>query len=194
MLPLTPAVPAAIPSSPQPRKRHSLPSVSAGNNRGGPHSHSAPHHHSKSSGVGPSSPKKRNPLCDADGSSPTKKVHSLSVSVATPQPLAKVTNRVTTTIDTQQIRADSLGTLVSELSASLRRSTDWASFVRDFRGRSYLSEDLDDLQHPAAPLLRKWRDKGVPAGTNSQPWDATRLDHCIQRGCHPSATMHQDFL
>lgn len=63
-----------------------------------------------------------------------------------------------------------------------------------FRGRSYLSTGLDTLDHPAADLLRQWRDHGVPAETTSDPWTDQELDSCVERGCHRSATEHADFL
>ena len=63
-----------------------------------------------------------------------------------------------------------------------------------FRGPSYLSQDLDDLDHDAADLLRKWRDEGVPAVSTSDPWTLEQKDECIQRGCHYSANEHADFI
>ena len=70
----------------------------------------------------------------------------------------------------------------------------WESFVETFRGRSYLSPELDKLDHPATLLLREWRDNGIPAGMSAPPWAAGQLDACVQRGCHVSATQHRDFL
>ena len=66
--------------------------------------------------------------------------------------------------------------------------------MNNFRGRSYLSENIDDLQHPAAPLLRDWRDNGVPAQTSSATWTSEQRDECVRRGCHHSANEHSDFL
>ena len=48
-------------------------------------------------------------------------------------------------------------------SSAFTSSTSWEAFVDDFRGPSYLSKNLDDIDHEAAPLLQKWRDEGVPA-------------------------------
>ena len=97
-------------------------------------------------------------------------------------------------IDTLQLRNDRLGTLVRDLVSSFSKSSSWENFVEEFRGRSYLSPELDNLDHPAASLLREWRDNGVPAKTTSPPWTLEQKDECIRRGCHQSATEHSDFL
>ena len=97
-------------------------------------------------------------------------------------------------IDTKRIRRDCLGTLVSELCNAYRSSDSWEAFVNRFRGRSYLSPDLQDQDHPAVELLRQWRDQGVPVDTSSPPWTLEQKDRCVERGCHPSATLHSSFL
>ena len=63
-----------------------------------------------------------------------------------------------------------------------------------FRGPSYLSPDLEDVDHPAIPMLRQWRDQGVPARSNAEPWTPEQKEQCIQRGCHRSALDHAEFL
>ena len=63
-----------------------------------------------------------------------------------------------------------------------------------FRGRSYLNDGMEHIDHPAAPLLCEWRDQGVPAQSSSEDWTPSRLDECILRGCHRSAKEHSDFL
>jgi hypothetical protein len=76
----------------------------------------------------------------------------------------------------------------------LDAASSWEEFVTQFQGRSYLSPDLDNVNHPAAELLREWRDKGAPFNTTSKPWTAEELDSFVERGCHRSATEHADFL
>ena len=100
----------------------------------------------------------------------------------------------TTPINTRQIRNDRLGTLVSELTAALDKATSWEDFVTTFRGRSYLSPDVSDIDHPARDLLAQWKDHGVPVNTSLQPWTTEQKDESIQRGCHPSANEHSEFL
>ena len=92
------------------------------------------------------------------------------------------------------MRNDRLGTLVSELCKAYLKASSWNSFVNEFRGPSYLSSSLDECDHPAAALLRLWRDWGVPAETTSKPWTDQQKDECIRRGCHRSATEHSEFL
>ena len=74
------------------------------------------------------------------------------------------------------------------------QSESWESFVHQFRGRSYLSPDIEKVEHPAIPLLTKWRDEGVPAESCSEPWSVEQTDLCIKRGCHTSAKEHATFL
>jgi hypothetical protein len=97
-------------------------------------------------------------------------------------------------IDNYSLRADRLGTLVRGLSLAFEAAPSWAEFVREFRGRSYLAEELDHLEHPAAPLLRHWRDEGVPVLSSSGPWTHADKDSYVERGCHRSATEHAPFL
>ena len=55
----------------------------------------------------------------------------------------------------------------------------WEKFISDFRGPSYLSPELEDLDHPATPLLAHWRDNGVPVESSSEPWTLEQKDQCI---------------
>ena len=96
--------------------------------------------------------------------------------------------------DTLKLRNDRLGTLVRNLTHAYSTASSWEDFVKGFQGRSYLSQNLDDIDHPAVELLRKWRDEGVPAETDFEPWTEDQKDECVRRGCHPSATEHADFL
>ena len=68
------------------------------------------------------------------------------------------------------MREDRLGTLVTGLIASFKAADSWEDFVTSFRGHSYLADDLQDLPHPAAPILQMWQEKGVPVHTKAEPW------------------------
>ena len=57
-------------------------------------------------------------------------------------------------MDTAKIRNDRLGALVIKLCEDLAAASSWEAFVTEFRGPSYLSSDLDNIDHPAAALLR----------------------------------------
>ena len=98
------------------------------------------------------------------------------------------------TISTLNLRNDRLGTLVRELSDLYANAPSWTEFVESFRGRSYLAETVGNLPHPAAPLLDKWRLEGVPILSTSEPWSTEDKDTRFERGCHPSALEHADFL
>jgi hypothetical protein len=92
------------------------------------------------------------------------------------------------------VRQDCLDTLVRSLTSEFKAATSWEEFVTSFRGKSYLSPNLEHLDHPAGPLLCNWRDHGVPAQTSSEPWPVTTRDAYVERGCHHSAVMHATFL
>ena len=122
--------------------------------------------------------------------SPKKRPSPLSLAAGVPRSL----KRSSQSVDTRSIRNDRLGTLVRQLSAAYETAPSWESFVTEFRGRSYLAPMLEQLDHPAAELLCRWRNDGVPAETDSSPWTDDQKDLCIQRGCHLSAKEHSSFL
>jgi len=115
--------------------------------------------------------------------------NSVSVTLA-----AAEQRRLRPNINTLELRSDRLGTLVRSLSRKLSSSRSWESFVTGHRGRSYLSSGLEGIDHPAIPLLRRWRDHGVPVLTSDLPWSTETKDLCIRRGCHQSAVQHNQFL
>ena len=66
--------------------------------------------------------------------------------------------------------------------------------MRDIQGSSYLSSRLDNLQHPAADLLKQMRDEGVPVPMDTSSWTSKHKDDCVAYGCHKSAEMHKEFI
>ena len=62
------------------------------------------------------------------------------------------------------------------------------------RGRPHLSSEIEKLDHPAADLLKYYRDEGVPVNMSDEPWDLQTKDACIKRGPHPSAKLHAAFV
>jgi hypothetical protein len=111
------------------------------------------------------------------------------------EPVApRLTQNTKLTVNPCKLRADRLGTLVSALVSELQSAKSWEDFVLTFRGRSYLADDLDRVDHPAAGLLRHWRDHGVPAQTSSEPWSDAVKDSHVERGCHRSASEQASFL
>jgi hypothetical protein len=77
-------------------------------------------------------------------------------------PALKRSSRSVNRIKPYELRTDRLGTLVCNLARDLDAAGSWTDFVKDFRGRPYLAKELDGVEHPAANLLREWRDNGVP--------------------------------
>ena len=65
---------------------------------------------------------------------------------------------------------DKLGTLVQSLSTKLATSSSWESFATQARGRAHLAEGIHLLDHPAAPLLARFRDHGVPVVLSDEAW------------------------
>ena len=91
------------------------------------------------------------------------------------QPPADSLNPTSPPVDTLKLRNDRLGTLVRTLTAAFANSPSWEDFIHDTRGPSYLATELDELNHPAAELLRYWRDHGVPANNGTaRYWISTR--------------------
>ena len=136
----------------------------------------------------PAHPKRKSLPTTATLASPTKRKASLD-------PVRKSRSKTSSQpVNTKQLRNDRLGTLVRKLCSAFDKADSWDTFVKDFRGPSYLSENLEDADHPAIDLLRQWRDRGVPVNTESEPWSYEQKDSCIQRGCHQSANEHSDFL
>jgi hypothetical protein len=85
------------------------------------------------------------------------------------------------------VRNDRLGKLVLELTAQFESASSWEEFVTSFRGEPYLSQNLNHVDHPAAALLREWRDNGVPVHTSYPHWTQEQKDAAVLKGCHRSS-------
>ena len=104
------------------------------------------------------------------------------------------TSNNSATPSTYQLRNDRLGTSVANLVSLFKAEQDWESLVRAYRGRSYLSPTVGEIDHPAAPLLHQWMSDGVPVHTADQPWPSALKEERFNRGCHQSANEHREFL
>ena len=133
------------------------------------------------------------PASSPSGPTSTRRSKTTATTPVTSPP-ARSTKPTSKPASTKTLRNNRLGTLVQSLSQQFRQAGSWEKFVASFRGPSYLSPTLEDLPHPAAELLRTWRDEGVPAESSSPPWTDAQKEECIRRGCHTSATLHSDFL
>ena len=92
------------------------------------------------------------------------------------------------------LRNDRLGASVRRLARLLTDATSWREFVTTFRGRSYLSPNVGELDHPASKLLQQWMTEGVPIRTSNEPWSPELKDSRFRQGCHRSANDHAEFL
>ena len=126
--------------------------------------------------------------------SPTKRPTTDEPADESPSKRRSRVSQSSAAVYTKDLRNDRLGTLVRELCNAYDHASSWEEFVTTFRGRSYLSPGLDSVDHPAVPLLKRWRDEGVPAQVKGDPWTPEQRDACVQRGCHKSATEHTNFL
>ena len=142
----------------------------------------------------PSEPVRNQTLAESSASRGPKRVAPSLLLVEGVPPASKRKISKLITVNPPEVRADRLGTLVSSLARQLQSAESWEDFVLAFRGRSYLAEDLDHLNHPAADLLRHWRDHGVPAQTSAEAWTDATKDSYVERGCHHSASEQAAFL
>ena len=69
-----------------------------------------------------------------------------------------------------ELRNDRLGTLVESLTAQYLSAPSWEEFAEKFRGDSYLSKKVGQIEHPAAPLLDDWRIEGIPVKSTAPDW------------------------
>ena len=80
-----------------------------------------------------------------------------------------------------------------ERDAKLVEDLGWEAFVRRHQPRSDFA-DLANVRHTALPVLKQYRDRGVPVRLSTEPWTAERLEAALARGAHPSCNKAIDFL
>ena len=95
---------------------------------------------------------------------------------------------------TSDLYQDHLGKLVASLSQKLSTALLWEDFIKTHWGKSYLAPDINDIQHSAQGLLQNFQDQGVFMPMDDPPWTSDTINQCAQRGPHPSANLHHDFL
>jgi hypothetical protein len=76
----------------------------------------------------------------------------------------------------------------------LLRDLGWEEFIRQRRGRSDLSDQVDTIRHPARSHLRHLRRRGARVPMSTPPWTAAHLATTLARGPHKSAVEHAEFL
>ena len=95
---------------------------------------------------------------------------------------------------TATLHQDRLDKVVTSLSEHLSSACSWEDFVKHHQGKSYLAPAIDNIHHSTRGLLQDFRDKGVFAPMDNPPWTPEAIDQCAQRGPHPSANLHWEFL
>ena len=89
---------------------------------------------------------------------------------------------------------DELGKLVLKTHQWFQQSKSFEEFISQVRGPSDLHKEVHLLDHPAADLLRNYRDCGVGFKTGAPGWDQDRVRQAIERGAHRSATENLAFV
>ena len=80
-----------------------------------------------------------------------------------------------------------------ERDAKLVEDLGWEAFVRHHQPRSNFA-NLANVRHSALPVLKQYRDRGVPVRLSTEPWTAERLKAALARGAHPSCDKATGFL
>ena len=88
---------------------------------------------------------------------------------------------------------DALQAMADE-NARLLSRVGWRSLAKRRRGRSALSDDIGNLPHEAAGYLDYLRQLGAPVHSSAPPKSPSDLQEAVDRGPHPSAVDHQEFL
>ena len=92
-------------------------------------------------------------------------------------------------------RSEDLSKLVNVCFNALNSSPSWQEFIRNARGRSCLSSNLETLPHPAAvELLVQLRDDGAPVEFSTTEWTPSHIAQAMHRGSHPSAAHYLGFV
>ncbi|EJK58873.1 hypothetical protein THAOC_20968, partial [Thalassiosira oceanica] len=91
------------------------------------------------------------------------------------------------------IHPDLLGELAAE-NARVLKAKGWRWLARLRRGRSALNKDVWKLPHDAAGYLSYLQRHGAPVHSSAAPKSPDELQAAVDRGAHPSAIDHQEFL
>lgn len=138
---------------------------------------------------------KRKPWC-CEQTTNDHSLSRLSTPATVPPPIK--TRRLTITSKARytatSLRADRLGKLVLSAIERYTHSQSWESFVQAERGLSHLSDTVQTLPHPAAPLLQLLREEGAPVDVRDPLWTPAQLLEKLQRGPHKSAIDHAEFV
>ena len=87
---------------------------------------------------------------------------------------------------------NTIGELI-DLATEVYKRFGWHKTAAIFRSDD-AAPDIDQLPHPAAPLLHRIAKNGAPVVISTEPWTRDMLDARAERGSHSSADDHKEFL
>ena len=101
-----------------------------------------------------------------------------------------------TTKDTKKYKfaPDSLGKALEQSVQHLRASAGWEAFVLQTRGARHIRDDVHNVPHPAANLMKRIQDHGATVETTTKPWERSKIEERLRRGSHSSVDEHVDFV
>ena len=89
---------------------------------------------------------------------------------------------------------DELDQLIRATTDSFLQAGDWETFFRRQRDPRGDWNDMVELDHPAAHLLRHYQRHGVPVKFKTKRWTRGQKNAALNRGPHKSAKEHAQFL
>ena len=89
---------------------------------------------------------------------------------------------------------DELDRLIRSTTNSFIQAADWETFFLNQRDPRGDWNDMTELNHPAAHLLRHYQHSGVPVKFQTKRWTKGQKNAALNRGPHKSAKEHIDFL
>ena len=101
-----------------------------------------------------------------------------------------------TTKDTKKYKfaPDSLGKALEQSVIRLRASAVWDAFVLQTRGAWHIRDDVHNVPHPAANLMKCIQDHRATVETTTEPWERSKIEKRVCRGSHSSIDEHVDFV
>ena len=89
---------------------------------------------------------------------------------------------------------DKLDQLIVTAAKEYSQANNWNDFFNSQMDARGDWADVGGLDHPAARLLKYYKDKGVPVAMKATRWNNARKQAALARGPHKSAKEHVDFL
>ena len=61
-------------------------------------------------------------------------------------------------------------------------------------GAPHIRDDVHTVLHPAANMMKLFRDHGATVETKTEPWERSKIEERLHRGSHSSVNEHVDFV